>query len=71
MIISRFESCQVFLLCEEVVCTTVFKSWQGVYPSIKQSSMVCIVTLTFEEMHNFRPDRRLEERDTAGDTTDD
>lgn len=33
--------------------------------------MVGTVTLTLEEMHTFRPDRRLEERDTAGDATDD
>ena len=33
--------------------------------------MVCLVTLTLEEMHHFRPDRRLGERTTGGDATDD
>lgn len=36
-----------------------------------QVACLGIVTLTFEEMHNFRPDRRLGERDSAGDATDD
>lgn len=36
-----------------------------------QVAWLGVVTLTFEETFNFRPDRRLGERDTTGDATDD